>query len=434
MAQWPSGTIATALPTFSWNSVTGADHYYFWITDATTGQNVVKLPLVTKTSATLTQALTLGHTYTWWVGAVSTNNLALTWNSSLNFTVAPTAHGPSGTIATDLPVFTWNSVTGAASYSVYLTDQTTGVTVVTPIPTGTSWTPSQPLALGDSYIWWAGAVNGQTTAWSSSLTFRIAPTASGPSGTIATGLPTFSWNSVTGASSYSVYLTDQTTGVTVVTPIPTGTSWTPSQPLTLGDSFVWWAGAVNGQTTAWSSSLTFRIAPTASGPSGTIATGLPTFSWNSVTGASSYSVYLTDQTTGVTVVTPIPTGTTWTPSQPLTLGDSYIWWAGAVNGQSTGWSAALTFRIAPTALTPNGSSTGTLPTYTWSGVTGVFYYYLWVTDLNTGVNVVNLPYQTGTSATPQQALTLGDTYIWWIGAIQFQNTIWSSSVEFTVTG
>src|SRR4029077_3649556 len=130
--------------------------------------------------------------------------------------------GPGGTIAASQPAFTWTSVTGAASYKVWLTDQTTGQTVVVPNLTGTSWSPSQPLTLGDNYTWWVGAVQGQTTAWDSPLSFRIAPVGSSPSGTIATNLPVFSWTSVTGAASYKVWLTDQTTGQTVVVPNLTG--------------------------------------------------------------------------------------------------------------------------------------------------------------------------------------------------------------------
>src|SRR5439155_10043650 len=104
--------------------------------------------------------------------------------------------GPTGTITTDLPIFTWTTVTGASSYKIWLANQTTGQIVVIPTGTNTTWTLAQALTLGDNYTWYFGAVQGQTTTWSGELSFRIAPTASDPSGTIATNLPSFTWNPV----------------------------------------------------------------------------------------------------------------------------------------------------------------------------------------------------------------------------------------------
>jgi hypothetical protein len=340
----PSGTIATTTPIFSWAAVAGVGSYKLWLTDQTTGQ-VLVVPNLMGTTWTPTQPLALGDNYTWWIGTVQ--GQTTTWSSGLNFRIAPTGSGPSGTVVTNVPVFAWNSVTGAASYKIWLTDETTNQTTTVSNLTATSWSPSQPLTLGDNYTWWVGAVQGQTTAWDSALNFRIAPTGSGPSGTIATNLPAFAWNSVTGASSYKIWLTDQTTNQTTTVSNLMGTSWSPSQPLTLGDNYTWWVGAVQGQTTAWDSALSFRIAPTGNGPSGTIATSLPAFTWNTVIGAASYEVWLTDQTNGQNVITPNLTGISWTPAQPLTSGHSYIWWVGTVSATGAiAWDSPLTFTIS----------------------------------------------------------------------------------------
>jgi hypothetical protein len=427
-ASGPSGTIDTDLPTFSWNNVTGASSYEVWLTDQTTGSTVT-VPNILGTSWTPAQALTLGDNYTWWVGAVA--GTTITWDNPLKFIIQPTAIAPSGSIATNSPTFSWNSVTGAASYEVWLTDQTTGATVTIPNISGTSWTPPKALTLGDNYIWWAGAVQGQTIAWDNPLKFIVQPTATGPSGVVATNLPTFTWNNVTGAVSYKLWLTDQTTHTTVTVPNLTDTSWTPAQPLTLGDSYIWWVGAVEGQTVAWDNSLTFVIEPTASGPSGIIATDLPTFSWSSVTGATSYEIWLTDQTTGTSVTVPNLTGTSWTPAQALNLGDNYIWWVGAVQGQTIAWDNPLTFVAQPTATAPSGTVVTNMPTFSWNNVTGATSYEIWLTDQTAGTSLTyaNL---TVTSWTPPQALTLGDDYIWWVAAVQGKNVAWDAALTFTV--
>jgi hypothetical protein len=104
---------------------------------------------------------------------------------------------------------------------------------------------------------------------------------------------------------------------------------------------------VQGQTVAWSNGLNFRIAPTASAPGGTIVTTLPTFVWNKVIGAASYEVWLVDQTSNQTTIVPNLTGTSWVPTKPLTVGDNYGWWIGAVT--STGlvdWGTPLYFAVS----------------------------------------------------------------------------------------
>jgi hypothetical protein len=192
-----------------------------------------------------------------------------------------------------------------------------------------------------------GAVQGQTVAWSSGLNFKIAPTGSGPSGTIATNVPVFGWNNVVGATSSEIWLTDNTTSQSSLFASLSGTSWSPSQPLTLGDSYTWWVGAVRGQTVAWSTALNFRIAPTASAPGGTITTTLPTFVWNKVIGAASYEVWLVDQTSNQTTVVANLAGTSWVPTKALVVGDSYAWWIGAATSSGLlDWGTPLYFTVS----------------------------------------------------------------------------------------
>jgi hypothetical protein len=91
----PSGTIAARAgydtPTFNWNAVAGTGHYFVWITDQTTNRTAVIDNNVSATSWTSSVPLTPGHTYTWWIGAFSTNGLALTWNKAQTFTLAALA-------------------------------------------------------------------------------------------------------------------------------------------------------------------------------------------------------------------------------------------------------------------------------------------------------------------------------------------------------
>ena len=224
------------------------------------------------------------------------------------------------------PTFNWNGITGISSYEFAMTDQTTRQTV-TAMVNGSSWTPSQPLILNQNYIWWVGAVGaGNTIAWDSPLAFSIQLVPTGPSGAIANVMPAFTWNAVTGVSSYEVAVWDQNAGKTV-TAIVSNASWTPSQPLNIEDSYEWWVGPIGANNKiTWDSPLTFTIPLAGIGPSGIIAALQPSFTWNSLTGVSSYRFLLLNQTTNVTVANTVVSGTTWTPSQALTPGDQYEWW------------------------------------------------------------------------------------------------------------
>lgn len=65
-----SGAVATTLPTFTWSAVAGADHYVLWVSDQSSGA-VMQVGLGTVTTWKPSVPLTLGHTFTWWVGTVS---------------------------------------------------------------------------------------------------------------------------------------------------------------------------------------------------------------------------------------------------------------------------------------------------------------------------------------------------------------------------
>lgn len=69
----PSGSIASSTPTFAWSIVTGANHYYLYVVDDTSGTVAINNPDITTSTFTPGTALTLGHEYTWYVFAFSTN-------------------------------------------------------------------------------------------------------------------------------------------------------------------------------------------------------------------------------------------------------------------------------------------------------------------------------------------------------------------------
>lgn len=132
---------------------------------------------------------------------------------------APALAGPpDGSTLTGAPTLSWLSSPGAATYDVWVYDQTTSRTLGGSIPSfasvsGTSVTVSSGLVSGHVYWWWVRAKNSSgTSAWSSHLGFLYAPATTPPPAptnltivtTAQTGV-TISWSATPGAGSYNVY-------------------------------------------------------------------------------------------------------------------------------------------------------------------------------------------------------------------------------------
>ena len=252
---------------------------------------VVNNPYVTNTS--VSETLTSGDNYAWYLGATSTNGGAIAWTGPQSFSLVPAALAqpaqlsPTETIAGGLetPTFSWSG--GASQYYLYVLDNTTNKPVVNNTSiTGTSYSATT-LTPGHTYTWYIGAettlgVNGPI-AWSSAA-FALpslalpTPTQYGPSGTIpvSTGFttPTFSWSSVAGVDHYYLKVLDTTTNQLVVNnPDVTNTSFTGTA-LTPGQDYTWSIGAVDlAGDVSWSAeAFTLALpAPLPIGPSGAVS-------------------------------------------------------------------------------------------------------------------------------------------------------------------
>ncbi len=388
------------------------------------------------------------------VGApIDPNGYAGQWSNSLAFTAyalpTTTLIGPAGATTT-LPTFSWNAVTGADRYDIYVQDLRTNQVLRDTNVATTTWAPANALVPGDAYTWWVRALdgNGGPSQWSAPLTLTAyalpAPTLVGPGGSAST-LPTFSWNAVTGADHYDIWLQDTSSGKVIRNTNIAGTSWTPSGPLAQGDNYTWWVRALDAvnHASTWSAPLNFAV-PSLASPAPIAPTAaaalLPTFSWGAVAGAAHYEVWLQDVKSGAVVHGTNVASTAWTASTPLTAGDSYKWWVRAFDGNNSPgpWSAAQTFAAyalaAPGLIGPGGTAPA-LPTFTWNAVTGASHYDIWVTNMTTGQSAVLRNQDVvGTSWAASTTLIAGDSYRWWLRAVASSNmdSAWSASLDFTV--
>ena len=442
--------------------------------------------------------------YTWTVAATNTAGTGTSATGSFTVSVtvagppaAPTLVSPSGIVTTATPTYTWNASSGATSYQL-LVQNTSGVAVNTSVTataagcgagSGTcSMTPSIALANLAAYNWFVNATNANgTSAWSAGNSINIAlpgptppavPVTVSPSGAITTATPTYTWNASSGATSYYL-LVQNTSGVAVSMSVTataagcgagTGTcSVMPSTALSNGASYNWFVNATNSVgTSAWSAARSISVsvagpsvpaAPVPLSPMGTVTTATPAYTWNASTGATSYYL-LVQNTSGVAVSTSVTataagcgagTGTcSITPSTSLSNGATYNWFVNASNSFGTSaWSAATAITVsaagpsvplAPTLVSPSGSTGTRTPTYTWNASTGATSYYLLVQNtagvaVSTSVTATAAGCGAGTgtcSMTPSTMLGAATTYVWFVNATNSLGTsAWSAGKTIT---
>lgn len=410
----PSGTGVSSTPTYTWDATTGTTNYRLWVNGPNNGPsgNVVDITYTAAQagcdtdatcSVTPSQVLVAG-THNFFVQA-SNGDGDGPWSGPLSFTVgtplsAPTPSSPTGSGVSTTPTYQWNAVSSATSYRLWVNRGSTNVidSVLTSAQaacdadTLCEITPSTTLSAGN-HRWWVRALNATNySEWSTPTSFTAGsapaqPTLVSPSGPGISTTPDFTWNSVSGATSYQLWVNEgSTTDVInhVVTPT-CAASCTIASPATLAAGpHTWWVRAINAVGNGpWSQAKTFTVGgpptatqPTTVSPTGTTSDTTPTYTWNPVSGATSYHLWVNAGSTRVVnqIVTPESeclTTCELTPSTTLTVG-GHTWWVRARNASGAGpWSTATTFNSpnqAPTDISVSPSSLAeNLPTATAVG-------------------------------------------------------------------
>ena len=426
--------------TMTWNAVSGATKYAVYMLQS--GAYVCKSNAVTGTSYTFT-GLTNGTKYNFKVkafvnGAWKTASAAVSGTPVASASTSVIPENIKTTAGDSKVTMTWNAVTGATKYAVYMLQSGSYVCKNNAV-TGTSYTFTG-LTNGTKYSFRVKAfVNGAWKAASAAVSGTpVASTSIIPENiktTAGDSKVTMTWSAVTGATKYAVYMLQNGSYVCKSNAV-TGTSYTFTG-LTNGTKYSFRVKAfVNGAWKAASAAVSGTPAASAStsvipenikttGGNGTV-----TMSWSAVTGATKYAVYMLENGAYVCKSSAV-TGTSYTFTG-LTNGTKYSFRVKAYVSGAWKTASATVYGtpVASTSVIPENIKTtvgnGTV-TMSWDAVTGATKYAVYM--LENGTYVCKSNAVTGTSYT-FTGLTSGTKYSFRVKA--FVNGAWKAASS-TVT-
>jgi hypothetical protein len=387
-----SGSSPAAVPLFTWKPVAGANGYFVIVArDQAFGTIVdyafTHIPAYAPRSGGYPRTYQNQSTKYWWVvlpssgadgsGAATTPNTGHSqWFNRPQ--VGPTQVSPAANAGVPgQPTFVWNPIDGARNYELEISaDPNFQAASLEDITTSNiSYTSLDKSYPADSDLYWrvrAKDYNDKAQPWSTVRKFHQswpAPTFTGITNpTAGDTVPTFGWNSVTGAIAYDVHVNQPNNGTSDFT--VQSTAFAPSAVWGLGD-FTWTVRAVfsNGYIPTkgpWSATQTYTRsihAPTGLvtlAPTGTAQSPV-LLSWNWKPGVKTYNVQVSrDPSFGSTVESTGTDTSSWAPSFGVSdygNGGQMYWRVQGVDSHSTSgtWSAAMPLVFAA-KLVPSVSS------------------------------------------------------------------------------
>ncbi|MDY0017333.1 MAG: S8 family serine peptidase [Candidatus Delongbacteria bacterium] len=462
-----SSSVADLTPTFDWNDVTDATSYTIQIDNNSTFASPEATGSPTASTFTPASNLAAG-TYYWRVLATNSYGSSaycaywtVTLTAPLPLPDVPVLLSPTnGSTVEDLtPTFDWNDAANATSYHLQIATKSnmTGLVFDSDVASST-YTPASNMAV-DVYYWRVLSTNSTgssayTATWSANVIAPPpppgAPTLIAPangSGTTDT-TPYFDWSDVSGTLNYEILVDNNSdfssplinqTGLTV-------SEYTAASALANG-TYYWKVRGTNASGAGtYSSTWNFSIGAAPGVPvlalptNGSLTTDLtPTFDWNDVTDATSYTI-LVDNNSDFSspVINQSPTVSTYTPGSNLALG-TYYWKVLATNTYgSSAYSGSWSFSIgaapsAPALVSPsNGSTTADYrPVFDWNDIAGSTSYNILV-DNNSDFSSPEIDQNPASSTyTAPADLAIG-TYYWKVSVTNAYGTgAYSSVWNFT---
>lgn len=437
----PTGIESGIQTTVEWQPLQNTERYHYQLLRLRPEPTVWAEGDTESVTWTNPETLPVGR-YRMWVRSEFEDGTFSRW-ASQGFQVSRTVPNFHFDVSSEmgLPSVTFDEVSGAVQFQVYVTNFTTQQSgIVDTIVTETAWSATESLPMG-SYGLWVRAVSedGFRSQWSDVQTHDVSPELK-PLNSTPDANPTLRWNPMAGASTYEIYVAGRRNVVN-----ETGLTSTEFQMTNAwaADYRAWVRGVTSeGRSGPWSPVITFStdgrtqvtVTPDSEG------TAFPVFEWWAVENAVEYEIYVSKagipgayyRQAGITANT--------FQSTPLPGGDYKVWVKSYRDSGADRWSSAHSFSMTqiegnvgqPTHLSPQGPLFNQRPTFRWSPVDGAAGYDLLlrtgeVTKVVTGI--------TATEYTPADPITEEDAE-WWVRAFDDQGRFgpFSTSASFNTSG
>ena len=330
---------------------------------------------LSNSSYIFTDSLPVSTTFTWKVRAYNDNNQYSEWSATRTFSTGSKLETPVLNLPADgttennkRPTFSWDAAFDAATYTLQILQDDKVVVTGTAKAPAHAYTPVVDLLSGTTYMWRVRANNGVNSGeYSDPFTFTTSanppkiPVLTSPSTNALVDsavTQTLVWSitppvSPTAASYEVEYATNSTFINSTVVPISV-----TQLPISIGTllpnrTYSWhvrsWSGAnATGNHSAWSATRTFRTmlsTPMLNLPTDStfLDNKRPTFEWDEVPGATTYTLQILYGTKVVNTGTIKVPAYVYTPAVDLLPSSTYTWKVKA-NGTNTGnYSVPFTF-------------------------------------------------------------------------------------------
>ncbi|MDR1830986.1 MAG: fibronectin type III domain-containing protein [Candidatus Fibromonas sp.] len=298
----PSGVKAESLTsssiTITWNDFANATAYRIYRSESSSGTYA---EIGTSTSNSYTDTELAPNTRYYYIVSVRNNTLEGDGSSSVSATVL--LHAPTNVTAkaasSNSITISWNAVTSASSYEVYRAESSSGL--YTRIVNGTSslsYTNSN-LATATTFYYKVKAANGQLSDSVSTTTLLTAPSGVKAESLTSSSI-TITWNDFANATAYRIYRSESYSGTYAEIGTSTSNSYTDTE-LASNANYYYKVSVRNntleGDQSSYVNATVLLRAPT-SVTAEAVSSNSITISWNAVTFASGYYVYIAESSSG----------------------------------------------------------------------------------------------------------------------------------------